>query len=179
MSEFIERLKVILDDADFEGFLREGEGEEIIAHVAELEAENNRLNAERDTQRELIGKTAESIYGEYHDMRVEIERLNAEAITWGELNISLLQTISERQQVIDDLNAERRWIPVSERLPEVDDGYCVDVVMVNMRDVDPHPSQCMYDKQGGFEHLSTTHWIDLHKWIDGLPLPPAPESEGE
>lgn len=38
-----------------------------------LQQENAALISERDTQRELIGRPAEAIYGEYHDMRLEAE----------------------------------------------------------------------------------------------------------
>lgn len=76
---------------------------------------------------------------------------------------------------IAELKAGPRWIPVSDGLPEVPEGYGVDVIAVNMNDKDPYAFSVFYDKSGGFEYLNVTHWIDLHKWISELPLPPEAE----
>jgi hypothetical protein len=40
-----------------------------------LQQELDAMTKERDTQRELIGRPAEAIYGEYHDMRQELDAL--------------------------------------------------------------------------------------------------------
>jgi len=74
-----------------------------------------------------------------------------------------------------ELREQVRWIPVSERLPEVEDGYCITVIAVDMNTEKPRPFLPHYDKQGGFEYLNATHWIDFHKFMQGLPLPPLPE----
>jgi hypothetical protein len=45
------------------------------AEFARLQQELDAMTKERDTQRELIGRPAEAIYGEYHDMREELAAL--------------------------------------------------------------------------------------------------------
>jgi len=43
--------------------------------INDLQQELDAMTKERDTQRELIGRPAEAIYGEYHDMREELAAL--------------------------------------------------------------------------------------------------------
>lgn len=69
---------------------------------------------------------------------------------------------------IDRLNASRRWIPVSERLPEM-----WTTILIRCSDNYMTTSQLMSDPKNGniiFSLKDVTHW---------MPLPPAPESEGE
>ena len=79
---------------------------------------------------------------------------------------------------IAELEQERRWIPVSERLPEIHDDYdgeksdccyaidihkCVWIAYYRPDEKD------WYELPAGIILTTITHW---------MPLPPAPESEG-
>ncbi len=83
--------------------------------------------------------------------------------------------IQDLKAELAELRERTRWIPTAERLPEVEDGYCVSVIAINA-DKDDTPSILHYDNQGGFEYLIMTHWIDLRKLIESLPLPEPPEA---
>ena len=74
---------------------------------------------------------------------------------------------------ISRLKAERRWIPVSERLPEIDDGYCIEVWAVNMNSLKPMAFRVDYTNFDGFETLIATHWMPIEAPKN---LPP-PEDE--
>ena len=68
-----------------------------------------------------------------------------------------------------DNNVGSKWIPVSERLPEEDEG----VVLVYSGDVEPAIMSgnifLEYDKYEGWEINNVTHWMPL----------PEPPKEGE
>ncbi len=58
-------------------------GNSAIRENCNLRMRIQELESERDTQRELIGKSAEAIFGEYHDMRKENITLRLEAVELG------------------------------------------------------------------------------------------------
>ncbi len=75
------------------------------------------------------------------------------------IDASLWNMLLHYRKVIETLLKERRWIPVSERLPEEDDGYCLICV-----DFD-YITMAYYDKKygwnGQFEGWdgTITHWM--------------------
>lgn len=76
------------------------------AEYTRMQGENAALIAERDTQRELIGKPAEAIYGEYHDMRME-----AETARNGWIGAEMrLETALKELAAMKELHT---WIPAS------------------------------------------------------------------
>lgn len=99
-----------------------------------------------------------------HAYNGEVSRMNLEA--------ELARLTAE----LAELRERMRWISVSERLPEVDDGYCVDVVAINMNG-DKKPFTAMYAKNIGFDALSTTHWMYISDLISTLPEPPEATDE--
>lgn len=76
----------------------------------------------------------------------------------GDVVVDALNVAESR---IAELEAAQRWIPVSERLPEEDDGYCLICV-----DFD-YITMAYYDKKygwnGQFEgwNGTITHWMPL------------------
>lgn len=120
------------------------------------------LEAERDTQRELIGRPAEAIFGEYHDMRVRVKEL--------ELKWELAQgTIAVCENYIKELQEERRWIPISERLPK--DGELVLTMSANWRwkiqIAKRHSDVPQWFSDDGWEtENKITHWMELPKPIE-------------
>ena len=67
------------------------------------------------------------------------------------------------------------WISVSERLPDVIDGYCIHAIVVNMNG-DKRPFTASYSKFG-FDALTVTHWINMEDILDSLPLPEQKEEK--
>ena len=83
---------------------------------------------------------------------------------------AMMRTYGERKALkarIAELEAERRWIPVSERLPERDGFY---LVLENVNQVAGYYHWCKvfgWNTDGGRTNIqSVTHW---------MPLPEPPE----
>jgi len=97
---------------------------------------------------DLLGGLMEERHGTRKDYEAEINELKAE---------------------IDRLKSERRWIPVSERLPNRDGFY---LILENVNQVAGYYHWCKqfgWNTDGGRIHIQTvTHW---------MPLPTPPEDE--
>jgi len=88
------------------------------------------------------------------ELIAEIDRLKSDL---AETQACLL----ERNIQLDCERKQRRWIPVSERLPEIDDGYCIEVWAVNMNSLKPMAFRVDYTNFDGFETLIATHWMPI------------------
>ena len=78
--------------------------------------------------------------------------------------------LKEKEAEIDRLKAERRWIPVSEAIPENDEYYPVIIkghMYSSACQCDGHNNWYRYDMYG-YRQERVTHWMPL-------PLPPEEE----
>jgi len=82
------------------------------------------------------------------------------------------EIVVQLKQRIAELEQERRWIPVSERLPEEDDNY---LILAFIDGIGEYYSVAQYIEGFFFdEYDNKTNDVDF--WY---PLPKPPESEGE
>lgn len=92
---------------------------------------------------------------------------------WSRTTVELaVREIERLRKRIAELEAERRWIPVSERLPEEDDNY---LILAFIDGIGEYYSVAQYIEGFFFdEYDNKTNDVDF--WY---PLPKPPESEGE
>lgn len=83
------------------------------------------------------------------------------------------KSYEEHKLILELLENEQRWIPVSEGLPE---DYETVIASVDHEYVYP---EARYSKEFGWEWASDYYWEDLYKVDAWMPLPKAykPESE--
>lgn len=107
-----------------------------------------------------------------HNIKVERTPANIDFIAHAREDIPyLLVQLAERDKEIERLRKAQRWIPVSERLPEVDKEYGdVDVLVYTDEGI---IEATTYDKDDGWglwvEAGEVTHWMPL----------PEPPGKGE
>ena len=83
---------------------------------------------------------------------------------------ALPNRVKKLQKRIVELEQERQWIPVSERLPEVNDDYLVltiDQFDDNYQEVAQYINGFFYDQFD--DKINPTYW---------MPLPQSPKEEG-
>lgn len=108
--------------------------------------------------------------GNMYDVVVdENAKLEAQVVILKGMNFDFAGSLFKANKRIAELEAERRWIPVSERLPERDGFY---LVLENVNQVAGYYHWCKvfgWNTDGGRTNIqSVTHW---------MPLPEPPEVE--
>ena len=121
-------MKYIIDPERYADLL-EDENEQLKSYIAELEEENARLvNTPVVDETKALAKRVFELEEEvtkYKDIRGE--KMTDQLLVSRLDPFELLHEIEQLQHHITVLEEERRWIPVSERLPEKDGYYlCYD-----------------------------------------------------
>jgi len=100
-------------------------GNSAIRENCNLRMRIQELESERDTQRELIGKSAEAIFGEYHDMRKENITLRLELVELGGQLKAALEDNSILQSELKEAEEDAERLAVNWYEGDDDIYHCV------------------------------------------------------
>jgi len=102
------------------------------------------------------------VIDEIERLQAENDRLKSDAEQNELILLALHEALQEKQEHVQDLEQERRWIPISERLPEMNKTVLVvcGSVTIAKRKVDIIKNYCWVEIDG-MELKHVTHWQSL------------------